>query len=1477
MISCGVTASDGGEGFVALAPDGTRYTFTQLVYRPMADVVMPWETPVYAVPMGNVTIPPTKATLVRRDAVMYVTKVEDRFGNTLTYNWNGNNLTSIVASDGRKLSFTYVSGTPYIQTVTEEAKDTPGRTWTYNYQIYSGNIPALTSVQLPDRSAWNYQTGSLESGVLDTRGGQCQGPPAVVTTGGGSGSMTAPSGLTATFTVNATQRARSYVPLSCIHPQGTDYSWNAIPVLYDPGALIEEDLSGPGVPVVSNGCKSGASYCWKYSYSSPNPSFASDACASNQTCSATAYTDVTDPLGNTTRSTFSNRFDATEGLLLSTTEYSGSVASGTIMRSTVNTYASGTGGVWPASYGVDPQDYDNSAQVTELSPLQKRVITQDGATFTSMVNTFDSYARSTKETDSSTLGFSKTAWSAYYYDRTHWVLGQVSTTAINATAALPLCSTSNATTTSFASCTLYDSATALPLKGYAFGKLQSTKTWNSDGTLHTVADGATNTTTFSSWKREIPQLITYADNTIQSAVVNDDGWITSVTDENGNGYATGYKYDSMGRLSEIDYPTSDDVAWNKTYLTFAPYTAGGEYGIPAGHWKQTVHTGTGYKVTYFDALWRPLVTDTYDSSNISGTRSVSVNRYDAEGRNSFASYPLASVPNGNYASANTGTHSYYDALDRITEVDQDSELGLLKTITKYSSPFETVVTNPRGYAVTTDYMAFDTPTTDWPEVIETVIGELTVISRDAFGKPLSIRKSGTAVHPGFAGTMSVGPPPSLTRYYLYDANQQLCERIDPESGMTVMQYDAAGNLDWSASGLAIPATPNCNNDRTTAYNSGRRVDRGYDLRNRLSALAFPDGNGDQTWGYTPDGLPAQIDTTNSGSTVTNKYSYDRRRLMTNEQLIAPLDRQGQTSGTFTWTSFYGHDVNGHLSRFTNPKGTAIDYAPNALGQATKAASYVTGVTYFPDGKLKGYTAGNGIVYSMQENTRGLPGHMTYSGAQGQPASFDSQYTYDQNGNVTAIGDNARTNYDRTMIYDELDRLKGVNAALLGGQYNLYYDTLDNLSTFEHIGGSTSTYNYDSSNHLSTISNTVSGTTNLSWDVQGNLASKTGHTYQFDYGNRLREIPGNEIYMYDGYGRRVEQVGTTLNTIFRNYTFSGQLDFESDERNGVQQGYVYLGGQLVAIQDYTHNSVAWQTTDALGSVVAQTNSAAWVDHFNYYHIWGNLQSGSLSDGPGYAKLVYDTNTGLSYAQQRYYDPTIPSFLSVDPVDVDPNTGANFNRYAYANDNPYRYTDLDGRESACFSNNFGCGLRQETSQDQKDQLIAIAGVAAFMTGGLIGPELAGSAFTEDVLAQTSTAAARGASAAAEASGASGGATSGLATESGEVFTGASTNAGGPGVATNPSVQEALDAVDANSRSAFHGCCGEIDALSKAANAGTELRGAVMTTVRAVGRQAGNIMESCSSCRAVAERLGVRLVEPPPPPPPPPPTPLPPPSVN
>lgn len=43
------------------------------------------------------------------------------------------------------------------------------------------------------------------------------------------------------------------------------------------------------------------------------------------------------------------------------------------------------------------------------------------------------------------------------------------------------------------------------------------------------------------------------------------------------------------------------------------------------------------------------------------------------------------------------------------------------------------------------------------------------------------------------------------------------------------------------------------------------------------------------------------------------------------------------------------------------------------------------------------------------------------------------------------------------------------------------------------------------------------------------------------------------------------------------------------------------------------------------------------------------------------------------------PAAARWLSVDPVQANPNTGENFNRYYYANNNPYRFTDPDGRQA------------------------------------------------------------------------------------------------------------------------------------------------------------------------------------------------------
>ncbi|WP_226470068.1 RHS repeat-associated core domain-containing protein, partial [Luteimonas panaciterrae] len=71
-------------------------------------------------------------------------------------------------------------------------------------------------------------------------------------------------------------------------------------------------------------------------------------------------------------------------------------------------------------------------------------------------------------------------------------------------------------------------------------------------------------------------------------------------------------------------------------------------------------------------------------------------------------------------------------------------------------------------------------------------------------------------------------------------------------------------------------------------------------------------------------------------------------------------------------------------------------------------------------------------------------------------------------------------------------------------------------------------------------------------------------------------------------------------------------------------------------------------------------------------------------------------GLNYMQQRYYDPNIGRFLSTDPVTAYEKPGQNFNRYWYANNNPYKFTDPDGR--CVMPGSDLCGKTIETVQAQ-----------------------------------------------------------------------------------------------------------------------------------------------------------------------------------
>lgn len=207
-----------------------------------------------------------------------------------------------------------------------------------------------------------------------------------------------------------------------------------------------------------------------------------------------------------------------------------------------------------------------------------------------------------------------------------------------------------------------------------------------------------------------------------------------------------------------------------------------------------------------------------------------------------------------------------------------------------------------------------------------------------------------------------------------------------------------------------------------------------------------------------------------------------------------------------------------------------------------------------------------------------------------------------------------------------------------------------------------------------------------YDAKGNTISGR-QAIAFDALNRVTEVVGKESYLYDGHGRRVKTVRASDQKInYSIYSLNGLLLNEEDERTNKKTDYVLLNGRLVAQRSAALTGTSTQTTtyvnsflhtDLLGSPVAQSNATGTITRIERYTPYGEPSDQTFDQGPGYTGHITDALTGLTYAQQRYYDPMIGRFLSVDPVETDPSTGSAFNRFAYANNNPYLYTDPDGQ--------------------------------------------------------------------------------------------------------------------------------------------------------------------------------------------------------
>jgi YD repeat-containing protein len=1140
MIKCGVLTDDqgadpGGEGFVALAPDGTTYTFAHLVYRPMSPI--------------SVSYAGAKTTLGRNDALMLVTKVQDRFGNTLTYSYNGSNLIGIRADDGRQLQITYVQGTSRISSVVLQPTNGSPRTWSYHYTNVRTGYVALSEVDLPDGSSWHYDLSSLRAYIHLNGGADCD--EFYVADSATTGTITHPSGLIGTFTVIPMMHERSNVPDQC----SVGVSYMPIPDSYAQISVIAKTFSGAGLAVPQR---------WTYNYT---PAW------------SLPTTDVLDPDGHDVRYTFSNSFDVSEGQLQRTDYYSDAVGS-TILRSVINQYADPSAGPWPSMVGIDLQDLDNPGTNEELAPLQQREILENGNTYIWHADAFNAYTQVTQTTRSSFAGEPTiTEQTSYLNDPNLWVLG------------LPQ-NITNVGTGEVESANTYDSNDTL-LTRSRFGELLMSYTFNGAGQLASFTDGNNHTTSLGNYKRGIPQTIGYPDSTSETLAVDDFGQISAITDQ--AGHTTSYGYDNIGRITGISYPGGDEVAWLPTSFAYS-FVTGPERGLAANHWKRTTTTGNAVSTTYFDAMLRPVLSDSAIGSIV---QTSTLATYDSKSQKVFSSYPSASALTFSQMPTVPGSSTTYDALERVTQVQQSSELGTLTSSTAYLPGARRQVTDPKGNVTITSYQVFDSPAYDAPILVQAPAGITQTIVRDVYGNPQSITQS------GLYGTES----DSVTKTLTYDSYHRLCRTTEPESGSEVMAYDAANNLAWSAAGLAITGT-GCGQEQVAA---AAQTSRTYDAMNRVTMIQPPAGTQSTQYHYTPLGQPDNV--VSGISTWSGVYNF--RGMLTGESL--------QLIGQSAWGIGYAHDAYGSLSMVHYPDGENVSYAPDALGRPTQVGSYATGIGYFPNGQVSQFVYANGTGFLAAQNARQLLSNFSYG--PGSTAQVSEDLSYDQNGNITTVADLASGPRNKSFGYDALNRLTSANAAGLWGSQAYTYDALNNLRSLQ-TGSQTSIYHYDSTNKLGSISSGASTLTSYLYDTRGNVTGKNATTLVFDQKNQLTQIAGGGSYAYDASGRRVSKtVGGTTTYYFYNQV--GQLMYQWAPDNALSTSFVYLGSKLVGDNEtivlgapatigFDANpsngsyTVHWGAVAGATSYVLQesANGGAWTTVYS-----GSAASAALSGRPG----------------------------------------------------------------------------------------------------------------------------------------------------------------------------------------------------------------------------------------------------------------------
>lgn len=227
-------------------------------------------------------------------------------------------------------------------------------------------------------------------------------------------------------------------------------------------------------------------------------------------------------------------------------------------------------------------------------------------------------------------------------------------------------------------------------------------------------------------------------------------------------------------------------------------------------------------------------------------------------------------------------------------------------------------------------------------------------------------------------------------------------------------------------------------------------------------------------------------------------------------------------------------------------------------------------------------------------------------------------------------------------------------------------------------------------------NSVSGLIqeyNLTYDPNGNLIQGFDKYFEYNSFNQLKLVRDDNStgtiiveYFYSPGGNRIKKVEYPINTT----TYYIDENFiQIVNSSGIFNTTYYYDGEVLVGRKDSDGKKFFYHPDHLESTNIVTNNSGGIVEETTYLPYGEVMEGGDSRYLFTGKEK-DTETGLYYYGTRYYDAYFKHFTQPDSNIKDIYNPQDLNRYVYARNNPYKYTDPSGNSPTLITGAIGLGV-------------------------------------------------------------------------------------------------------------------------------------------------------------------------------------------